>query len=952
MRFPTLMLCSCLVFKATIAQNSASVSGTVKNSTTKENIPAVSVTIKGTTVGTYTDEKGNFRLTSSTQELPFTLVISSVGYTPKEVRANTAAEIIPVEIDAAYALGQDIVVAASRVPERILESPVSIERINVAAIRTSPAVTYYDVIGNLKGVDLTTSSLTFKTVSTRGFNGSGNPRFNQIVDGMDNQAPGLNFSVGGVIGLTELDVDNLELLSGASSALYGPGGMNGTLLVNSKDPFKYQGLSFQVKQGINHVDNYERNPAPYYDWAVRWGKKLSDKFAFKFTAQLLQAKDWIGTDVSNYRGHASAKGGVVAGTRDNDPAYDGVNIYGDETVVDIRPFLQGALAQNPALAPIVTPFLTNTPVSVSRTGFHESQIIDNITLNFKLGAGVYYMLPRNAQISLVGYWGTGNTVYTGSDRYSLKDLKVGQYKIEVKNKNWFLRAYTTQENAGESFNATVTSQLFNEAWKRSFDPANIPGSWYPQYTQAFLTSAAPVYQQAYIAALTTGQTPEQANATAAAALTANALQFHNIARVFADQGKPEPGTATFKNFFDAVRLKPISEGGGLFLDKTNLYMAEGQYNLTDVFKIGGIDNPTEVLIGGNYKQYILNSEGTLFADTAGRIRINEYGGYLQLAQRMFSDVLKLTASARYDKNENFKGRFTPRVSAVITVAKNHNIRLSYQTTYRFPSTQNQWINLTIGGGVQLIGGLPDLRNFYHFKTNPVYTIESFQTFAQTGDPSKLIVQNFDEYKPESATSYEAGYKGLIANKFLIDVYAYTAKYQDFLGRITVLQSSIEGNPAGLANPNIFSVAVNSSTKVRTQGWGASIEYLLPNNFNINANVYSDEIKDVPANFVSGFNTPKYRTNIAFGNTGFLYNKRIGFNIIYRWQDKFFFEGDFAQGEVSSFSTFDGQISYKLPKNNCLLKLGATNLLNKYYRNGFGNPQIGGLYYISFGYNVF
>lgn len=70
---------------------------------------------------------------------------------------------------------------------------------------------------------------------------------------MDNQAPGLNFSVASIIGLSELDVDNIELLSGASSALYGPGGMNGTLLMTSKNPFKYQGLSFLVKEGIMHV---------------------------------------------------------------------------------------------------------------------------------------------------------------------------------------------------------------------------------------------------------------------------------------------------------------------------------------------------------------------------------------------------------------------------------------------------------------------------------------------------------------------------------------------------------------------------------------------------------------------------------------------------------------------------------------------------------------------------
>lgn len=93
---------------------------------------------------------------------------------------------------------------------------------------------------------------------------------------MDNQAPGLNFSVGSVIGLSELDVDNMELLPGASSALYGPGGMNGTVLINSKNPFKYQGLSFQIKQGINHVDAAQRPTSAYNDWAVRWAVQMTN----------------------------------------------------------------------------------------------------------------------------------------------------------------------------------------------------------------------------------------------------------------------------------------------------------------------------------------------------------------------------------------------------------------------------------------------------------------------------------------------------------------------------------------------------------------------------------------------------------------------------------------------------------------------------------------------------
>ncbi|MBS1563509.1 MAG: Plug domain-containing protein, partial [Bacteroidetes bacterium] len=382
--------------------------------------------------------------------------------------------------------------------ERILESPVTIERVNSAAIRNSANPSYYEIIKNLKGVDVTTASLTFTSVTTRGFNSSGNLRFNQFVDGMDNQAPGLSFSVGSVVGLGELDVDNMEMLPGASSALYGSGGMNGTLLINSKNPFKYQGLSIQVKQGIMHLNN-SKDPvgaSPYYDWSLRWGFKVSEKFAFKIGAQYVQAKDWLATDSTNYTG-AGTLGKTIGGTRSSDPNYNGVNVYGDETSLDIRssstPFMQGAGQQialaNPAYAAAVNSILASdaaSPFFVSRTGYREQDVINSNTVNLKLNAGFYYKITPGLEASLTGNYGTGNSVYTGSDRYSLKNLKVGQYKFELKATNWFFRTYTTQENSGEAFNATVTAQLFNEAWKPSYNPSNAAGSWYPQFAAAYM----------------------------------------------------------------------------------------------------------------------------------------------------------------------------------------------------------------------------------------------------------------------------------------------------------------------------------------------------------------------------------------------------------------------------------------------------------------------------------
>src|SRR5258708_17666247 len=99
-----------------------------------------------------------------------------------------------VEFRPSSILGAEVGVSATRAAVRSLESPVSIERISSNAVHEVPAASFYDAIGNLKGVDVVTSSIMFKTMGTRGFNGSGNLRMNQLVDGMDNQAPGLNFS--------------------------------------------------------------------------------------------------------------------------------------------------------------------------------------------------------------------------------------------------------------------------------------------------------------------------------------------------------------------------------------------------------------------------------------------------------------------------------------------------------------------------------------------------------------------------------------------------------------------------------------------------------------------------------------------------------------------------------------------------------------------------------------
>ena len=257
-----------------------------------------------------------------------------------------------------------------------------------------------------------------------------------------------------------------------------------------------------------HVDGRDRAPSPYYNWSLRWAKKVSEKFAFKVGAELIQAKDWVADDYRDYN-RVGTTGAIKNGTRSTDPNYDGINVYGDETTVDIRSNVLNPLAQQ---APFYAPYVNALPASipVSRTGYLEKDIVNPNTVNAKLSGEISYKLTGKLSLNAEGYWGTGNTVYTGSDRYSLLNLKVGQYKIELVNTNWFLRAFTTQENAGDSYNATVTARLFNEAWK----PSGGTSGWYYQYSLAFLSAKL------------AGQTD---------------IAAHNAARAVADQGRPLPG---------------------------------------------------------------------------------------------------------------------------------------------------------------------------------------------------------------------------------------------------------------------------------------------------------------------------------------------------------------------------------------------------------------------------
>ena len=967
--------------------------GSVTDAGTKKPLPGVNLAIVGKVAGTITDGQGRFTL-STAVPTPFTLVVSSVGYAAQPIVITQGRSDLNLMLTEQITVGQEVVVSASRVEESILQSPVSVEKLDIRAIQNSPSANFYDALANLKGVDLTTISLTFKAVQVRGFgSASGNVRVVQLTDGMDNQAPGLNFSVGNIAGTSELDLESVELLPGASSALYGPNAVNGILLMTSKSPFLYQGLSANVKTGVMNATNRTTAATPFFDGAIRYAKAFNNKWAFKLNASYIKARDWQATD---YRDQSFSNGtNLQTGTPQNQ-GYDGVNVYGDGDATanlysslfgngqpgtganGTSPFL-GAIATIPVFNGLTLPQLTGqTPqqlfntlipnAQVARTGYRESDLIDYNTENLKLNGSVHYRLNDNVEAILQANWGTGTTVNGGIDRYYLKGFQLGQYKAELRGSNFFVRAYTTQERSGDAYAIGTLAAGINEAWKGS------ASAWFPQFFGTYANTALTGFATNYLTALGGGQSPMAALSAAQAFVSGQQSTWLNQARTVADQGRLMPGTPEFQTALNTVAGRAIPGDfssdpprvGAKFLDKTSLYHAEFMYNFNRL-----IDPATlELIVGGNYRQYALNSSKTLFAldENGNEFSINEFGGYVQAAKTL-ARVLKLTGSLRYDKNQNFDPQFSPRLSAVLTVAKNHNFRVSYQRAFRFPTTQSQYIQLNTPNA-QLIGGLPFLKQRFNFDTNPVYPLESLQAFGgalQAGQaPAQAATQlkpfTGAGYDPERVETYEVGYKSLIGNRLFVDAYAYYNRFLNFEGSQIVVQDKTPGRagfPFSLLNSTtrtVYSFPVNSPVLLQNVGWAVGLDYLLPGNFQLGGNVAYNALtntENIPVGFQTYFNTPEYRYNVSLGNRN-IRRSGWGFNAVFRHQQAFEFQTTFGSAAVLSnraqiipaYSTLDAQISKRLPSLKSVVKIGGSNLTGQLYTQAWGYPGIGGLYYVS------
>ena len=948
------------------------ISGRVTDKDYNKPLSGVSVEVKGSVAGTITNDSGSFSL-KTRFKFPLTLVFTSVGFAPQEYVVQGIDSKLYIALETQTALGKEVVVTASRVSESRLKSPVAIEKVDIRAIRETASPNFYDALQNVKGVQMTTSSITFKIPNTRGFNIPNNFRFVQMVDGVDMQSATLGVPLGNAIGPTELDISSVEITPGAASALYGMNAINGMANLITKSPFTYQGLSIYQNTGVNHVDGIDDAPSILTETALRYAKAFNNKFAFKVNFGYLQGIDWRSNTQTDQNPNSLPSANPLYPALNgpsNNAAYDGWNKYGDDAL---------AGSNLVSISGLNIDGKANQTLRVVRTGYWENDLADPRVRNLKFDGQLNWRMSDKVEVSYGYRFGQMDGTFQRGNKIRLDGVTVQNHRLLLKGSNFQIGAYMSIEHTNNSYNLKPLADNMDIHTGGATDTKTAT-SWGTKYKNALQEYAA----------------------EHGGALTSDILAAANqYARAQADASRVQPGTAAFKSLMDTIininnwdiksgtTPDAPSTGGAALWQNSRYYNVDGQWDLSEYVK------SFNLLIGGNARLYTIIPDGNNFVDfsrpidqrnkplpngTFGSlVDYKNIGGFTQVTKTLLDDKLKLWGSLRIDYNPYYKPIWTPRFAVVYTFKEKHNFRFTFQEGYRFPALFEA-LSFVNNGRVRRVGSLPFINNGLGYLQNS-YTQQSVINFnavvsaqgnsdaAALANQNLLQVANLPDATPEKITSFEFGYKSvLLDNTLVIDVDAYVNQYKGFLGQVQVyVPNGVEVNtdagviamldrnrdPTAASNGNSASLGqsryrVYTNAKSTYYNWGSAlaITYNFYRKFTINGNINFNNMKaSNPTDiFVTGFNTPQWNTVLSFGNPQVA--KNTGFNITWRWQDSFLWQSPLVNGTVPAFNVIDAQVNYTFQKEHTTVKLGGTNLLNHRYIQYAGGPTLGAIYYVA------
>ncbi len=916
-------------------------------------VPIATIIEEGTSNIVFSEIDGTFSIKVNLTK-SVNLVCKYLGFETKSITLNANSSYIHFKLEEKYFVKKEVVVSASRKTERKFESPVTIEMINATDLRYNPTLNMFDRLANIAGVDVITTSVSFKTLNTRGFNSPYNRRFFQRFDNMDLSMPGFNFSLGMLNGPIDLDIASVELIPGSSSALYGPNIINGLINSTPKSAFDYKGLSVNYKTGVNHVDGIDNKPSTYTDFTMRYANTFSNnKWAYKFTLGYMNATDWKATDYRDVANYDFSKNLTTLGYAKGpgNPGYEAPNISGDEVtnVFDsntIRFSTPGGIIS-----------LAKDPIKIARTGYKEEQLFQYKPYNTKADIAFYHRPNKQTEYSWLSRFSAGSSSFQIDNRAQISDFFLHQHKFEVKGKNYVFRTYAIFDNTGQTFDASSTAMSINRA-------AKTDDNWFAQYLLAY-SGYFNILNQAYALGYDTiqrgndaaarkfadGNNNELANKTSRAGLDSA------LTNILIGRAQFQPGTKEFDSAFNNSINRSFTDGGSRLKSVSKSWYTEFIYDFKNIIK------PFSLLTGINYRLNAPSTQGTIFNDKSVSIYSNEIGGFAQASKTFFDDRLKIQASGRLDYMQRFDPRISPRASIVLLLGqkKQHSFRASAQIGYRFPALIEQFNYIVVPHASTIGGFYSDAAAFGLVRKQAdgsdfvnVYIQSSVSNYFLTGDSTKLVKPNIKSIEPEELRAFELGHRTFLFEKLETDFSFYVSNYlnlittQQLIGAVNHTDTVTSTYIKDPQKTQIYRMVVNSKIPMIAYGYSFSVNYYFSKKISILGNYNFNQVIDNPEfyrqDFVASFNTPKHKYNIGFN--ALKIKKQFGFSMNLRWVDQIQFKEYNKEGLVNSYYNIDMMVSYNLPKYKTMLKIGGSNVTNERYIQSLGAPTVGAVYYFS------
>ena len=364
----------------------------------------------------------------------------------------------------------------------------------------------------------------------------------------------------------------------------------------------------------------------------------------------------------------------------------------------------------------------------------------------------------------------------------------------------------------------------------------------------------------------------------------------------------------------------------------NLYAAELQNTIT-IPQARGLT----LTWGGQYRRDQVSSDRQWLIDrlTGEDITTNQIGGYAQV-ELPVTAALRLVGAGRYDKHDDYDAQFSPKAALLVTPVENQTFRVSYNRAFKSPTI------------LQTSFFFPDFQPFVGvFGNRDGYEIRNSEG---------TVVRTIDPIEPEVNTTWELGYKGILGDRFYVDVTGYRSKFDKFMSPLVIIANfltpaaqggpttaynSVTGEPlTGAAGGPQIPLTYFNVGKATVYGTDVGLRYLLTSTVALNGTMSWQKLDTVITNVgdpaeATSFNSPDFKLTLGADAASFLM-PNLSAGMTFRTVSGYQFLSGVNVGRVPTFNTFDIRLGYDIPQYGMRINLNVQNLFACSY--GTSDPQ--------------